>query len=723
MSAAGSLSSSRMSLVARNNGKSSLSSSSLPPPPPPPPKGFSSSMSSTAARDGRSVSKSPAKGSAVALSKALVAANICPRCVVLRTLDLLLWKKQKPRKMGNTPSTATGDHNVARAPRQMLLSREWRLAQGREWLRESSEVIHEAPEKRNFGEEDSADQKVSSSFDDEEETRTEEGDPSSSSSPKAPRASSFRCAVWRRLLSERERQSKDAHLGAAVTRILAAYNIRRNDDDDARRRTFSERLRSLVAVLLLFVEEREVPRLLEALWRVAPGHFFDAGGTFAEAAVAKELLARLPFSRREAYDERLRAAEMVTMKMAVLVDVVDPEVTVAILRRIFVDKSFDVVPCCVAAHVEAVARCRASLRRRTGGGAALLVEDDDGDDNAEEEERDESLLCAALRALERGSPAASADDVQAAARHLARIDVNAIRLVENAASLPPRKEDSRRGGPYPRLRLLKEDKEGAAVVQLPKLREAFLRATSPEDRRLDRRDQFLDVVRAAGVDAVAVENVVDFRELLCRLASASEGSIEDRLAFQFGLYDVDGAGDLAWADVRLLANASDAPLELLRRLRALQDATTTKKIGEEKWLLTASSGPGVLRDLGFDLSHESSSRRSKQAEQKKTDVVTVKSPLVCQPLDSHNEPTTHQKFHALSVTRPLDAETSCEAPRSRFLSPSETTPSSSSSQQHKPPSSSLAKGRSRATPVDIRQTNVAPLLCCIQCLRHRHHIK
>ena len=251
-----------------------------------------------------------------------------------------------------TASSAT----LERYSREQLVSREWRLVKGSEWLRESGAL--QLVKRVTFDEYAALDHEKL--------------------------VVSLKSGLWRKLL--RESVPKEH-----IEKVCAALAARRRCDDredhshedhDFEKRGVSS---AAVAALLLFFEDP-----VDAFWLLVRVVERPTENLACDLNVLQHLLSLLPYASREAYDERVQTAEVISMKMAAakLVDVTEPELTIALWDSLFCGRDYSkILCCCVAAQIEVVARSKAIEKCK------------------------EPLLKAVLHSFKEGFPLASFGDV------------------------------------------------------------------------------------------------------------------------------------------------------------------------------------------------------------------------------------------------------------------------------------------------------------------------
>lgn len=336
--------------------------------------------------------------------------------------------------------------------------------------------------------------------------------------------------TWQELLRQRETEVGADEWQSTLRRVCVAFVRREGRGDHRACRGYTQGMTQMAAILLLFVDEAaDAFWLLVALVeRIAPRDLYSEppaalAGTAGEAGVVKALLARLPASRGEDADDLSRTAEMLAVKMAVplLVDCTEASVTVALWDTVFVDCTFDLVACAVAATIEVVAR-----ERRTQS-------------PLEDEQDAESLLCATLRKLSTLSkPMPTVDDIEAVA---------SVLTVEQIASTRAETREAIADSWEHRLQDLSE--LGFTTPQLKQLRDEFAKQSKGSSRLTTA--QFLDLVSSTGLPLTAAattrvlelvdaddDGSFDFREVTCCLSSLSAGSMTQRLAFMFAVSNI-----------------------------------------------------------------------------------------------------------------------------------------------------------------------------------------
>ncbi|KAJ8601529.1 hypothetical protein CTAYLR_008020 [Chrysophaeum taylorii] len=469
---------------------------------------------------------------------------------------------------------------LARHSVEEIKEKKWRRKRGKAWLRCSGAEKLRSECAVSFGEYARL----------EETDRCLFGEALKTIEKDVPRtmAASFTEPTWRELLREREIERGGESIREEMSRVCVAFVRREGRGDHRACRGYTQGMTFVVAILLLFVDEpSDAFWLLAALVeRVAPRDLYSEppaalAGTAAEAGVVRALLARLPASRREDDEERARTAEMLAVKMAVplLVDCASAPVAVAVWDTVFVDKTFDLVACAVAATIEVVARRRATEQRPRL--------------------HRQPLLCAVLQHLSKlVPPLATCEDVEEAAASLASADAAAIRAETRSAIAKSWQE-----------RLSDLSNLGFTLAQLEELRDEF-RLLAKGDHRLN-RSQLLDLLASAKVplSSTATDRVLDvvdvdadgsfdFKECVCCLSSLSAGTVRERLSFMFAIYDADNSGFLEIREVVDLARVLPTA-DLETRLRAL-DLDGDGKISREEWLLAATSSPDLLDALGVE---------------------------------------------------------------------------------------------------------------------------
>ncbi|KAJ1456380.1 hypothetical protein M885DRAFT_517904 [Pelagophyceae sp. CCMP2097] len=146
--------------------------------------------------------------------------------------------------------------------------------------------------------------------------------------------------------------------------------------------------------------------------------------------------------------------------------------------------------------------------------------------------------------------------------------------------------------------------------------ECDARLSLPSRPKVLGRAQLLQLLRAAGVPVSSdlagtvlhcgsdEDGAFAFRDVVCALSSACAGTVGDRLALLFAVYDVDGSGFLERSEidalVLILAEASTAPASDLEAMLLSLDGDGDGKVSREEWLQAARS-PGLLEALGFDV--------------------------------------------------------------------------------------------------------------------------